>query len=59
VLTESGRREVVGHLMPMFLALDRLDRSFSEEERSVVARYLRGATEAFDRVLAVDQPPTA
>ena len=56
VLTDSGRREVVGHLLPMFLGLDRLDRSFSEEERAVVPRYLQGATEAFDRVLAADPP---
>ena len=29
VMTESGRNEAVGHLMPMFVALDRLDREFS------------------------------
>ena len=51
VLTESGRREVVSHLLPMFIALDSLDRSFTAEERAVVERYLRGATEAFERVL--------
>ena len=54
VLTESGRQEVVGHLMPMFVALDRLDRSFTEEERAVVERYLRGAVGAFDQVLGAD-----
>ncbi|WP_374454116.1 MarR family winged helix-turn-helix transcriptional regulator [Nocardioides sp.] len=52
VLTASGQREVVGHLLPMFLALDRLDRSFSEEERAVVERYLRGAVAAFEQVLS-------
>jgi DNA-binding MarR family transcriptional regulator len=52
VITESGRSEVVGHLVPMFVALDRLDRSFSEEEREVVERYLRGAVRAFEEVLA-------
>jgi DNA-binding MarR family transcriptional regulator len=51
VLTESGRREVVGHLLPMFVALDRLDREFTDEERAVVERYLRGATAAFEQVL--------
>ena len=56
VLTDSGRREVVGHLMPMFVALDRLDRSFTEEERVVVERYLRGALAAFDQVLASGEP---
>ena len=50
VLTESGRGEVVGHLLPMFVALDRLDRGFSAEEREVVERYLRGATDAFEQV---------
>ena len=52
VITESGRGEVVHHLLPMFVALDRLDRSFSPEEREVVARYLRGVTEAYEAVLA-------
>jgi DNA-binding MarR family transcriptional regulator len=51
VLTASGRREVVGHLLPMFIGLDRLDRGFSAEERAVVERYLRGAAEAFEQVL--------
>ena len=51
VLTASGRREVVSHLLPMFVALDRLDREFSVEEREVVERYLRGATQAFEAVL--------
>jgi len=54
VLTESGRREVVGHLLPMFVALDRLDRSFTDEERAVVERYLRGAVDAFAQVLGAD-----
>jgi DNA-binding MarR family transcriptional regulator len=51
VLTASGRGEVVGHLLPMFIALDRLDREFTEEERAVVERYLRGAVDAFEQVL--------
>jgi DNA-binding MarR family transcriptional regulator len=51
VITDSGRAEAVGHLMPMFEALDRLDRSFSDEERAVVERYLRGAVAAFEEVL--------
>lgn len=55
VLTESGRREVIGQLLPMFVALDRLDREFSEEEKDVVERYLRGATAAFEQV---SEPPT-
>ena len=51
VLTDSGRGEAVGHLLPMFVALDRLDREFSVEEREVVERYLRGAIDAVERVL--------
>ena len=46
MVTDSGRREAVGHLLPMFIALDQLDRSFTEEEQAVVERYLRGAIEA-------------
>ena len=51
VLTESGRREVVGHLLPMFISLDQLDRGFTADERAVVERYLRGAAAAFERVV--------
>ncbi|QBR94500.1 MarR family transcriptional regulator [Nocardioides euryhalodurans] len=51
VLTESGRRDVLGHLMPMFAALDELDRGLSDAEREVVDRYLAAATEAIRRVL--------
>jgi DNA-binding MarR family transcriptional regulator len=50
-ITDSGRAEIIGHLMPMFAALDRHDATFTEEEKAVVQRYLRGATEAFERVL--------
>jgi len=50
-ITDSGRDEIVGHLMPMFAALHQHDSSFTEEEKAVVERYLRGATEAFERVL--------
>ena len=51
-ITPSGRAEVVAHLLPMFRTLDELDRSFTAEERAVVERYLAGATEAFERVIA-------
>ena len=51
VLTDSGRGEVVGHLLPMFVALDRLDREFGEAERATIERYLRGAIAAFEQVL--------
>lgn len=49
-VTDSGRAEVVGLLMPMFAALRALDEGFDEAERAVVARYLRGATAAFETV---------
>jgi DNA-binding MarR family transcriptional regulator len=50
-ITDSGRGEIIGHLMPMFRALDRHDAGFTDEEKAVVERYLRGATEAFEQVL--------
>ena len=37
--------------MPMFSALDRHDASFTEEEKAVVERYLRGAAAAFEEVV--------
>lgn len=49
-ITDSGRGEIIGHLMPMFAALDRHDASFTEEEKAIVERYLRGATAAFEQV---------
>jgi DNA-binding MarR family transcriptional regulator len=51
VLTASGRAEVLGHLMPMFVALDELDRSLTDDERAAVERYLGGAIEAVRRIL--------
>lgn len=50
-ITASGRQEVVTHLLPMFVALDRLDRELGEADRDVIARYLRRATEAFETVV--------
>ena len=55
-VTPSGREEVLAHLLPMFLALDRLDRSFTPEEREVVERYLVGAAAAFAEVEAGGDP---
>lgn len=51
VLTDSGRAEVVGHLMPMFAALDELDSALTDEERVVIDRYLHGATSAIEQIL--------
>jgi DNA-binding MarR family transcriptional regulator len=50
-LTDSGRDEVTGHLMPMFVGLRELERSFTAAELAVVQRYLRGAIDAFERVV--------
>lgn len=50
-ITESGRHEVLGHLMPMFVALARLDSSLSDEERDAVTRYLHGAVAAIKSLM--------
>ncbi|MEQ7847877.1 MarR family winged helix-turn-helix transcriptional regulator [Nocardioides kribbensis] len=55
-LTDSGRAEILGHLMPMFEALRALDADLDDTERAVVARYLRGAAAAFETVTG---PPPA
>jgi len=49
-VTDSGREEVLAHLLPMFIALDALDRGFTTEERAVVERYLRGVIAAFEQI---------
>lgn len=49
-VTDSGREELLAHLLPMFVRLRELDASFTEEERAVVERYLRGAITAFREV---------
>jgi DNA-binding MarR family transcriptional regulator len=54
-VTASGREEVLTHLLPMFVALDRLDGSFTDAERGVVERYLSGVIAAFEQLEA--QPP--
>lgn len=56
-VTDSGREEVLGLLMPMFVELARLDAEFTEDERAVVARYLRRTLEAFDAVVRETPPP--
>ncbi len=53
-VTDSGREEVLALLMPMFVELARLDAEFDDDERAVVARYLRRALEAFDAVIELD-----
>lgn len=50
-MTDSGRQELLAHLMPMIGGLAALDREFSAEELEVVERYLRGAAEALQQVI--------
>ncbi len=50
-ITETGRREVLGHLMPMFVALARLDGSLTDAERDAVTRYLHGAVAAIKSLM--------
>lgn len=54
-LTESGRTELVAHLMPMFVGLRELEEAFSPEELEIVQRYLTGATAAFEAVSEAGQ----
>jgi DNA-binding MarR family transcriptional regulator len=56
-ITESGRSEVLGYLMPMFRSLAQLDAELSEAEREVVDRYLAKAIASFRAVL--DEPDSA
>lgn len=57
-LTDSGRRDSMLHLVPMFGALLANDASFTEEERAVVERYLNGAIDAM-RIVAEGADPTS
>lgn len=51
VMTETGRAEVVRHLLPMFQRLAELDQGLDDHDRAVVERYLQGALGAVERVL--------
>lgn len=55
-ITESGRRDSMHHLIPMFGLLLANDAAFTEEERAVVERYLNGAIAAMHAV--TDEHPT-
>jgi len=46
VITESGRLEVFTRLAPMFAGLAEIDSALTDDERTLVERYLRGATAA-------------
>lgn len=51
VITESGRLEVFTRLAPMFNGLAAIDSSLTDDERTLVERYLRGATAAMRALL--------
>lgn len=50
-VTDSGRREAVGHLLPMFAELAAADGELAEAERAVVLHYLRRVVRAMERVV--------
>ncbi|MEP6631797.1 MAG: MarR family transcriptional regulator [Lapillicoccus sp.] len=50
-ISDSGREEVLGYLMPMFMALRDLDSRLTAPEQTVVTRYLQEATRAVRRLL--------
>lgn len=51
VCTASGRAEMMGHLMPMFLELARVDANLTPDERAAVQRFLTAAERAVARLL--------
>ncbi len=55
-ITDSATAEVQRHLAPMFAGLARLDAGLSPDERAVVERYLRGALECIEVVVADPAP---
>ncbi len=50
VISEAGRTAVVTQMLPMFLALDAVDRALEDDEREVVTRYLGAVLEAYQRL---------
>jgi DNA-binding MarR family transcriptional regulator len=50
-ISDSGREEVLGYLVPMFAELQRMDAELTPEQRAVVTAYLQGATQAMHRLL--------
>lgn len=51
LLTDNGREEVLGYLMPMFAALAAVDGDLDPAERAAVERFLAGCIDAIRRVL--------
>lgn len=51
VITDTGRREVIAQLRPMFEGLAAVDTTLTDAEREAVVRYLEGVIEAMRRLL--------
>ena len=47
VISDAGRGAVVRQMLPMFMALDEVDRGLDDAEREVVSRYLAGVLDAY------------
>ena len=47
--TEKGLRDSLGHLWPYIEEMHGIEESFTEEERAMISRYLKAATEATHR----------
>ncbi|MBS45832.1 MAG: MarR family transcriptional regulator [Nocardioides sp.] len=56
-MTDPGRAEVMGHLMPMLRALHAVDSDLDEHERAVVAAYLERVAASLGAVADDDGEP--
>jgi DNA-binding MarR family transcriptional regulator len=54
-ITKAGVEESLRHLWPYIVDMKGVEESFSEEERAVVARFLRAATQATQRAAEDDR----
>jgi DNA-binding MarR family transcriptional regulator len=51
VITDSGRAEVAALMRPMFVGLAEIEATLTDDERTVIERYLRGATAALQGLM--------
>lgn len=51
LITEGGREHLMGHLLPMYAALQELDAQLNAAQREQIAKYLQGASGAMQRLL--------
>ena len=54
-ITKAGLEESLRHLWPYIEDMKGVEAGFSEEERAVVARFLRAATQATQRAAEGDR----